>query len=331
VKVLIVGLGSIGTRHLTNIKLLSPTAEIVVLRRHSSRDGDTPDGLETAHVVHSMDDALETCPDLAIVSNPASVHIQTAMSLAQADVDLFLEKPISDKMTGVDALLRECHERSLILMVGYNLRFCRPLQVLQRAVTDGRIGRVMRIRAEVGQFLPDWRPGADYRQGGSARRELGGGVVLELSHELDYVRWLGGDVRSVSAQLGHLSDLEIDVEDNAEIILEFESGIVGSVHLDMVERVPGRTCRVVGTEGTVVWDGSSNRVRQFLGSVGVWTDLHPAEMVDRNVMYLEEIEHFLECVRTRRRPLITGDDARDVLSIANAAKESSAARRVIDL
>ena len=116
------------------------------------------------------------------------------------------------------SLLALCHQRRLVLMVGYNFRFYPPLQAMRQALVEGCIGRLISLRAEAGQYLPDWRPGSDYRQGASARRELGGGVVLELSHELDYIRWLGGEVESVGALVGKLSDLEIEVEDTAEIV-----------------------------------------------------------------------------------------------------------------
>jgi predicted dehydrogenase len=215
-------------------------------------------------------------------------------------------------------------------MVGYNLRFCRPLQVMRQALVEGRIGRPLALRAEAGQYLPEWRPGKDYRQCVSARRDLGGGAVLELSHELDYVRWLVGEVKTVCAQVGHLSDLELDVEDTAEIILQFCNGAIGSVHLDMVQRPATRTCRIVGTEGTLAWDGMSHRVQLFSAAADRWSDLHPAEAIDRNEMYLAELRHFFGCVRGKGKPIVSGNEGRRVLEIALAVKKSSVEQRVVD-
>jgi predicted dehydrogenase len=163
----------------------------------------------------------------------------------------------------------------------------------------------------------------------SARRDLGGGVVLELSHELDTARWLMGDVRNVGAVMGHLSDLEIDVEDTAEILLEFRNGAVGSVHLDMVQRTPRRTYRIIGTEGTVVCDVISNRVSMFSVSGNEWSDLYSCDNMDRNQLYVEELQRFFSCIHGNSAPLISGDEGKRVLEIALAVKKSAVEKRLI--
>jgi predicted dehydrogenase len=213
--------------------------------------------------------------------------------------------------------------------VGYNLRFNLPLQLLRQALLEGRIGRPLAVRAEVGQYLPEWRPG-DYRRGVSARKDLGGGVTLELSHELDYMRWLLGEVTAVSAQIGRLSDLEIDVEDTAEVICLFANGALGSIHLDMVQRPAVRTCRVIGTEGTISWDALEPSVRLFSHATGSWSDLWSGPC-DRNEMYVLELRHFLDCVRGKALPVVTGEEGRRVLEIALAVKQSAREQRVINL
>jgi predicted dehydrogenase len=154
-------------------------------------------------------------------------------------------------------------------------------------------------------------------------------VLLELSHEIDYVRWLIGEVREVSARVGHLSDLETDVEDLAEIILEFESGAIGSIHLDMVQRTPVRTCRLIGSEGTLLWDGIANHSSWYSSDSRSWTDLCHAGTLDRNEMYIAELRHFLECVRGLATPTVSGEDGRRVLQIALAARRSSIDRRAV--
>jgi predicted dehydrogenase len=216
-------------------------------------------------------------------------------------------------------------------MVGYNLRFHLPLQELKQCVREGRIGKLLSIRAEVGQYLPEWRPGTDYRASVSARRDLGGGAVLELSHELDYVLWLAGEATSVTAQAGRLSDLEIDVEDTADIILKFASGAQGSIHLDMVQQPSTRCCKVVGTEGTVTWDGTTDAVMYYSNATGHWTPLNPGQKTDRNQMYIAELEHFFTCIRNRNEPLVTTTDGKRVLELALAILQSSREQRSIAL
>jgi len=330
-RVLIVGLGGIGRRHLANLRLIESAAHITIWHQHSKPEDAAEAPSAADYTVYSMEDALDTKPDMTLVTNPASLHIETGLAFAQRGVHLFIEKPLSNTLDGVDELLDLCCQRALVLMVGYNLRFYRPLQVMRQALQEGRIGCTIALRAEAGQYLPEWRPASDYRQSVSARQELGGGVVLELSHELDYVRWLVGEVKAVSAQVGHLSDLEIDVEDTAEIILQFRNGAIGGIHLDMIQRPATRMCRIIGTEGTLTWDWFSHRVQLFSAATNRWSDLHPAKMIDRNEMYIAELRHFLDCVRGKDKPDVSGDDGRRVLEIALAAKQSSQEQRVVEL
>lgn len=330
-RALIVGLGSIGGGHLTNLRLVEPDAHITVWHQRSKLHDTTDVTTVADEVVYQLEDALETKPDMAMITNPASIHIETGVALARRGIHLFIEKPLSNTLDGVDELLDLCRKRALVLMVGYNFHFYQPLQVMRQALSDGRIGRIIGLRAEVGQFLPEWRPGRDYRQCVSSRRDLGGGVVLELSHELDYVRWLMGEVKTVSAQIGHFSDLDVDVEDTAEIILQFYNGVMGSVHLDMVQRPAIRTCRIVGTEGTLTWDGIGHCVALYSAATDMWSDLYRDEIADHNEMYIAELRHFLDCVKGNGVPIVTGEDGRRVLEIALAVKQSSRDKRVVEL
>jgi predicted dehydrogenase len=329
-RILIVGLGSIGRRHLANLRAIAPEAD-VTLWRHSTPEGDpkAPPGVD--QVVYTPAEALASQPEAAIVAGPATSHIAIASLLVEQGIPIFVEKPISDTLDGLEDLLTRCRARGVLLMVGYNLRFHPPLRALRNAVRDGRIGRVLSIRAEVGQYLPDWRPNADYRRGVSARRDLGGGAVLELSHELDYVRWIVGDVRVVMAQIARVSDLDIEVEDTAEIILGFRNGATGSVHLDMTQRVMRRSCWVAGTGGTIAWDAPTHSVRLYEAQTRSWTDVWPVAALDRNEMYLAELREFFDCLANGRSPAVTGEDGQRALEIALAAKESSRTMRAVEL
>jgi predicted dehydrogenase len=330
-RVLIVGLGSIGRRHLKNLKIIEPAAHITIWHQHSKPQDKAKSAPSADCVVYRLEDALDGKPDVALITCPASLHVKVGSALARQGVHLFIEKPLSHTLDGVDELLTLCDQSALVLMVGYNFHFYRPLQLMQQALMNGRIGRPILLRAEVGQYLPDWRSDIDYRQSVSARYDLGGGAVLELSHELDYARWLMGEIKAVSATVRHLSDLEIDVEDMAEIILQFHNGAIGSVHLDMVNRAVTRRCRVIGTEGTLAWDGVSNCVQLFSAATNQWSDLCPAQVTDRNEMYIAELRHFLDCVNDKTSPIVDGKDGRRVLEIALAVKQSSQEQRAVEL
>ncbi|MHB8163406.1 MAG: Gfo/Idh/MocA family protein [Methanoregula sp.] len=328
-KYLVAGFGSIGKRHLENIKSIDSDASVTIWHTHSSLPRlQTPD-LHGDHTVYSFEEAIQTKPDVAFITNPASFHIPLARLLANEGIDLFIEKPLSSNLQGVAELQRIHDEKKNVIMIGYNLRFHHPFQVMKRNLEMGSIGKIISFRAEVGQYLPDWRPDSDYRNSVSARKDLGGGAVFELSHELDYVRWFLGEVRSVISHVSRSSDLAIDVEDTADIIMEFANGAVGNVHLDMVQRFPTRYCRIIGSDGTLFWDGTNDSVSQYSAKTREWSVLSPPQKIDRNEMYLSEIRHFIECVKTRNNPLIGIDDGKKVLEIAIAVLKSSDEKRCI--
>jgi len=326
--VLVVGLGSIGRRHLRNLRRLLPSADITVWRRRPN--GEAPPA-EADRVVFGLDEALAARPRAAVVAGPASSHVETARPLAEAGVHLLIEKPIAHGLDGVDALIGCCRARGLVLMVGYSLRFYRPLELMRAALRSGRIGRLAAVEATVGHYLPDWRPGRDYRETVSARAELGGGAVLELSHEIDSVRWLAGEVTAVTGRLAKISDLEIDVEDTADLVLELDSGVTASLHLDMVQRVPVRNVRLTGETGVLTLDLRAHELRHQVADSGAWSTLHAAPRMDLNEAYVDELRHFLDCVEAGGAPRVGADDGRRVLEIALAAKRASRERRRIVL
>lgn len=330
--VLVVGFGSIARRHISNLRRLEPLAHVTVWRRkhHGPAKGEEDAPLIDRWVFRE-DEALDPKPDAAFVTGPASDHVQVALLLAQHGVPVFIEKPLSSSLEGVDELLCACAQKGVPLAVGYNFRFYKPLRAVRKAIGENRIGRLLAVWVDVGQYLPDWRPGVDYRQTVSAHRALGGGVLLELSHDIDYVRWLAGEVRSVSGRTARLADLDVDVEDTADISLQLENGVMAGLRLDMVQRIPCRMARFVGSEGTLVWDGMAHRVQWATAAHPAWSDLWPADPgFDWNEMYVEELRDFLRCVREGGQPVVTGEDARRTLEVVLAARRSAEeGRRVV--
>ena len=321
--VLVVGLGSIGKRHLTNIFRVDSGARVTVWHQSGRLHPD-----ESLHpgveVVNTFDDAIRANPQVAILSNPASAHVQTAVSLAELGIHLLIEKPLSNRLDRIEQLVATCREHSVQVMLGYNFRFYQPLMVMRQAMLNQAIGKVLFARAEVGQYLPDWRPGQDYRQVVSARQDLGGGVLLELSHEVDYSRWFFGEVAAVSATVQRIGRLEIDVDDYAEMILEYDSGIFQSIHLDMLRRAPKRVFEINGENGILVWDGISHEVSLFSAEKRHWSKIFTDDALDRNEMYLAELRHFFACVRQNCQPapgLLDGIQALEVIFAAQRAEE----------
>jgi len=243
---------------------------------------------------------------------------------------MLVEKPLSDSLEGTDRLLEQCRKAGVVLQVGYCLRYDAALVAAREALLAGQIGRLLCLRTEVGQYLPDWRPDRDYRSSVSARADLGGGALLELSHEIDYAIWLGGAIVSVLARLGQVSDLDINVEDVADLLVEFGGGAIGQLHMDMIQQAPTRLCRLIGTHGTIEWDGRTCTTRVFDPDAGAWSILHQGARGD-DAMYEDQLRHFLDCVGSGTQPRVSGEDGRRVLAVVEAARRASAEGREVSL
>lgn len=331
-KILVVGFGSIGRRHIRNIKSIDANIKIAVWRQFNrvAELGDLAPLVE--NVFFLQDEALGWKPDVAFVTNPAPMHLDTALMFARNNSHLFIEKPLSVDDSGLGELLKECERRNRVLMVGYVLRFSEPLKILKKTLEQGRIGNILSIKASVGQHLLNWRRGQRYQDTVTGRKDLGGGVLLELSHELDYVRWLVGEATRIHALMSKVSNLEIDVEDIAEICLKFKCGALGNVHLDMLDHATNRSCRIIGTEGTVAWNSSDdNCVRLYSAKTARWEDLYISKEEDKNEMYMAELRHFFDCVTKNKVPLVSGEEGRRVVKLIMATRCSAERGEAISL
>jgi len=322
-RILIISIGSIGKRHLRLARELVPNADIRVLRHQATNE--VPEFSNGCFF--NIEEAIAFAPQIAVIASPAPFHIPTAQALAEVGVHLLIEKPLSASLNGVMQLLETCQKQGTVLLTGYNLRFLPSLQRFRNLLGESVIGKVLSVRCEIGQYLPSWRPDNDYQQGVSARRELGGGALLELSHELDYMRWIFGEVNWVKATLSHQSSLEIDVEDTAHLTLGFVEKtdghqLIGTVNLDFIRHDTARFCTAIGEKGSLRWNGLTGEVSLYEADAKEWRELfsHPHQ---RDDSYLAEWKNFIACVTERKTPLITGEDGLKVLQIIEAARHSA--------
>jgi predicted dehydrogenase len=325
----VIGCGSIGKRHIKNLRALGVN-DLLAFDLREDRRKEVASTLGIS-VVNTLDAAWEHQPKVVVVAAPTSLHVPLALESAFQRCSLFIEKPLSHDWEGVQPLLETVKENRLVALVGCNMRFHPGLSMLNSLLTERAIGKVIAARAEVGQYLPDWHPWEDYRQSYSARRELGGGVILDAIHEIDYIRWLLGEVVGTTCVAGKLSQLEIDTEDVAAILLRFENGAVGEIHLDYIQRAYRRTCQIIGEDGTLHWDYTAGEVRWFSAQTKRWQVYSNPPGWDPNQMYLDEMKHFLRCLAGEEKPALDVLDAAKVLSIALAAKESARQQRWIEI
>ena len=325
-RVLVIGCGSIGKRHLRNLLALGVRELVAIDPRPERCEEAAALGVEA---LTDLAAAWIRRPDAVVIATPTNRHVPLAIEAAQHGCHLFIEKPLADRLDGIEELIRAVESRHLVTLVGCNLRFHPGLLKVKDLLVQSAVGRVVAIRIEAGQYLPDWHPWEDYRLGDSARRESGGGVMLDAIHELDYARWLLGEVQAVACFSGTLSRLEIETEDTAALLLQFASGVLGEVHLDYVQRAYSRGCQVIGDEGTIRWDYAAGEVRWFSALSGawqVWTD--PASW-EPNQMYQEEIRHWLRCLRGEEPPAQDLREGLAVLELALAAKRSAERGEVV--
>ena len=314
-RVLIVGLGSIGRRHLSNLRKLGCEVSVCMRALETAEATRREFGIAT---FASLTDAVSWKPNAVLIANPTSEHLKVAFWAVEHDCHVFIEKPLAHSLDGIDDFLRLAEERKRYVAVGCNLRFHPAMEAIHASVSEGRIGRLLTARAEVGQYLPDWHSGVDYRHEYSARAELGGGALLTLIHELDYVYWIGGEVMESIGMLTKASTLEINVEDVAEIICRHVSGALTSVHMDFLDRTYNRRSRWVGELGTIewVWGGPVHLFRRGGNQEILWHD--PA--FDCNDTHVMELCDFLDCIKSGRQPRTTGWEAKRVLEIALAVR-----------
>lgn len=342
-KVLVAGLGGIGQRHIRNLRAsLGADVEIIGFDLRSDvpvltdqlqvEAGSSLEQKYNLHIFQDLELALARNPQVVFVCTPTSLHLPVALRAAAAGCDLFIEKPLSHNFEQVDELIRLVESAGLKTAVGYQMRFHPCLQRLHALAQERKVGRILSVRAEVGEYLPGWHTYEDYRQLYASRQELGGGVILTQIHEFDYLYWLFGLPRSVYALGGHLSSLDLDVEDTAEILMDYAldgRSVPVSLHQDYLQRPPRRICEVIGDNGKILVDLAGLGVEVFDGE-GKQVESTSYAGFQRNQMFLDELSHFLSSGQESPASLVGVREAAFSLRMALAAKESLVKGKVIE-
>lgn len=337
VRILIAGLGAIGQRHARNLRAIAgDRLELLAYRRRrlshvvtDRLERDDTRNVEEELGLAAFDDldaALGAKPDAVFVCTPSSGHIEIALRAAQAGCHLFIEKPISHSLDGVEELRHAVGAQQLVALVGCQWRFHPAVRWLREILQAQTLGPLVRAEIDYGEYLPDWHPYEDYRTSYAARAELGGGVVLTQIHDYDLAWWLFGPPRTVAATGGQLSDLDIDVEDTVDA--QFEGGGVPvTIRQSFASRPPRRTISVDGENGSVTVDLLNGRISSHprLAAAGAFSD-YP-----RNQMFLDEVRHFLNCLAGDERPAVPLADGIAVLRVALAVKEAMRTGRAVEM
>lgn len=302
-KALIIGLGSIGTRHARN--LLQMGIEVM--------------GIEPNREMHALqipyiNSIAEADADFAVICSPTDMHIQQATECAGKGMHLFIEKPPSNSAEGFAELARICKDKKLIAMVACNFRFTDGLKAVKGLAQGRQHGRLLSARAYFGQYLPNMRKDRDYRTLYAAGKA--GGVILDSFHEFDYIYWLMGKPKRVKSAKGRVSRLEIANEDIAEATLDYGDALA-NIHVNYLRMKYRRACEFIFENATALWDYKADEQRELLevyksdGNREVLLDA----ALDVNKMYLDEMAHFLDCVKNRKKPILGLGEAGRILKI----------------
>ena len=316
-KALVIGLGSIGIRHLNNLHALGVSQLSALRRRNSPLRGEIPGSVK---LFSDYDEVLMNPPDIVVIANPTSMHLPYAKKALEAGCHVYLEKPVSHNLDGVDGLLELQAKQNSVVQVGCQLR-CHPQLVkIKEWIDSGKLGAVYSVAADVGEYLPDWHPWEDYRTSYAARNDQGGGVILTMIHEIDYLYWIFGPMTVEHSMGGNLTPLEIDVEDTALITLRDNKGIPIHLRMDYWRRPSVRTLNIVAEKGEVSWDYHKGDL--LLHSEGkLVEDIKISDDWDRNNLFLDMMTDFLDAVKGHRSVCSPLSDGIEVLKIAITAKE----------
>jgi len=251
--------------------------------------------------------------DFAIIANETYKHIPTAITLAKKGYDLFIEKPLSHNLEKIDVLEEIAHSKKIKIFIAYNLRFLPAIQLVKEQLAQKAIGDLYFAKIEMGQYLPSWRKNINYQDCYSANAAYGGGVELDLSHEIDYMRYLFGDPWRWKAVKSKASNLEINSADIFEGIYEYRNRFICNVHMDYLQSKARRQIRIAGSAGTIECDIFNNQLKVCSGNQE--SCLTDDKLFSIGDTYISELRHFIKIIQTREEPMIGVDDGKRVLQL----------------
>ncbi len=330
-KILMIGLGSIGQRHLRNIrKLYGDSVEIIAYRVRGLKRTFSDDMKIRENVVledefniktySDLDEALKTKPDAAFITNITSLHVECAIKCAENGCNLFIEKPLSYNLDGVETLQKIVENKKIIAYMGFQNRFHPCVKYLKEIINNKEIGDILSVNMEVGERLTTMHTYENYAETYMARKDMGGGVVLNQQiHEIDYITDILGMPSSVFAMATKNNALNIDVEDNSSAIYDI-NGIPVYIHCDFMQYPPSRICKVIGTKGYITIDIIHNYLEIALDDKITKIEFKEFQ---RNDMFIEELEDFMKCIEKQQKPLASLESGIKTLKIALATLESA--------
>ena len=331
-KILIIGMGVMGMRYYTLLNKEFPKVKIIVYRS-TKKINNKINVIKNISTYNDIDLAINEKPDFCILCNPSSYRIKILKKLIQGRINILIEKPISNSTKNIHEIQKLAKNKKVKILVGYNLRYLDSLIYLRNFVKSKKIGEFLGARCEVGQNIRYWRSKKDYKNSVSTSKKLGGGVLLELSHEIDYVNWIFGPIKWVQAKLVKNEFLNLNVEDTAHLLFGVDHNKnekLISINMDFVREDKTRTCYVIGRKNSVFWDGNKNIVSKFNKKENKWDVIYKGKL-DIPSTYLYQINQMIKLLNGKSEPKIKFSEGIQVIEIIEAARRSDLKNKRINL
>lgn len=320
-KIGIIGLGSIGQRHIKCLKKLGYD-NIVALRSTKGSIKKLPEELNYIKQVYNYNDFFLNNLDGIIISNPTSLHIESLKMCLNKGIPIFVEKPIADSLKQIKEIRNFDTSK---VMVGFNLRYNEMISKVKEFISSNKIGKIFKANLYCGQYLPLWHPYTDYRKEYYSRKDLGGGVLRTLSHEIDLMNYFFGLPIEVFASVEKISDLEIDVDDNVYMICKMADNSLVNIELDYLNPMPKRKGAIFSSKGKLNYTLSS-----FSESIAIFTDyegkkiiLYKNENYDWNEMYIQQMKSFVNFIKNKEILKCSFKDGINVTKVIETAELSN--------
>jgi spore coat polysaccharide biosynthesis protein SpsF (cytidylyltransferase family)/predicted dehydrogenase len=318
---LIIGAGSIGRRHIKNLKKIGIN-KIIALRSNKGYHQILPKKLSVIEV-YNWEDIEFHRPDIAIISNPSSLHLKAASKVLKYVKGVFIEKPISNSLDGCQELIDQLQENGVVSFIGFNLMFHPIVKNIINFRNKNDVGNIVNIQCQVGQWLPDWHPYEDYKKAYYARKDLGGGVALTMIHEIHLALELAGLPLHVYGEITDYEKLDLEVDVCSDLMIKHKTSAVSHIHLDYLQQPSHRNGTISFEKGWLSYDFNTieliGQIRENKTSV-IWSDTQ----YDFNQMYIDQIQEFVRFVEERRmKHKFDAISSIESLKVVNAHFESA--------
>ncbi len=322
-KILVIGAGSIGKRHIKNLLKINIKPEnIFVVETRKDRIIEV-NKIGVKNTYKNLNDALKKNSFfLGLVCSPTSLHMAQCIKLAKNKIHLFIEKPLSSNLQGIDRLKSLVKKNKLTVLIAYIFRFEPSINFVKTLIKKKTIGKILYARGEFSEYLPDWHPYEDYRKFYMAKKSDGGGSILDQSHIMDLIHYLLGPFKKVSAFNSKISPLEIRSDDIAELIVKMKNGVIASIHTDIFGRKHEKKLELKGTKGNISWDFYKKEISIY-NSKNKKIKMIKKFSKDFNSNYINEIKHFISCCKNKKKTIAPLSDGIDTMRLILASELSS--------